>query len=106
MGRVAVRVGERGATPTEEGRPRKSMRSLSTPASDLMPHNQLAISSGSGSGSVLMEMLIDGGSVAASHRCSSGEWASCVFVGERSGQGAGCEACEWARHLSLPPSGQ
>ena len=65
-------LGQRGvATPAEEGRPRKSIRSLSTPASDLMPHNQLAISSGSGSGrnpSVLMETLIDGGSAAASHR--------------------------------------
>ena len=65
-------LGQRGAaTPAEEGRPRKSIRSLSTPASDLMPHNQLAISSGSGSGrnpSVSMETLIDGGSAAASHR--------------------------------------
>ena len=65
-GRVAVRVGaarcchtNRGVSPTS-----------STPASDLMvPHNQLAISGGSGRNpSVLMETLIDGGSAAASHR--------------------------------------
>ena len=96
---------QRGAAiPAEEGRPRKSIRSLSTPASDLMPHNQLAISSGSGSGrnpSVLMETLIDGGSAAASHRLHPMQWrmGQLCLVGERSGQGTGCEACEWARHL-------
>ena len=66
-------LGQRGvATPVEESRPRKSIRSLSAPASDLvLTHNQLAIRGGSGNGqnpSVLMETLIDGGSAAASNR--------------------------------------
>ena len=72
-------IGQRGvATAAEESRPRKSIWSLSTPATDLiLPHNQLAISSGSGRDpSVVMETLIDGGSAIASHRfipCSSSQ---------------------------------
>ena len=60
-----------------------------------MPHNQLAISSGSGSGrnpAVLMESLIDGGSAAASHRLHPmQQWRmdQLCLVGERSGQGTG-----------------
>ena len=56
------------ATPAEESRPRKSIRSLSTPATDLMlPNNQLTISSGRDRDpSVVMETLIDGGSAIAS----------------------------------------
>ena len=97
-------LGQRGvATPPEEGRPRKSIQSLSTPAVDLMvPHNQLAISGGSSRNlSVLMETLIDGGSAAASHRLHPmQQWRTahvCVF-GES--QDTGCEACEWANRLT------
>ena len=88
---LRLELGQRGvATPAEEGRPRKSIRSLSTPASDLMlPHNQLAISGGhSGSGrnpSVLMETLIDGGAAPASHRLHPmQQTGQLCLVGERS----------------------
>ena len=97
-------LGQRGvATPAEEGRRRKSIRSLSTPASNLMvPHNQLAISSGSGRNpQALMETLIEGGSAAASHRLhpmQQKRTGHVCLLGES--QDTGREACEWAKRLT------
>ena len=49
-----------------------------------------------------METLNDDGSALASHRLHPMQQyrtGQLCLIGERSGQGMGCEACEWAKHL-------